>query len=113
MDKLTQSTQSLSTTSPSSHPSSTPLTSTVASTPTRTSSITPKTKLATLKEEAARLRAKLGSRDPDQVIKRHIELLHTYNEIKDGTQALIGRYAAMDGKTVREIHVELELPLYD
>jgi hypothetical protein len=30
-------------------------------------------------------------RDADEIVQRHIRLLHTYNEIKDGTQALIGK----------------------
>lgn len=31
-----------------------------------------------------------SGRDPDEVVQRHIKLLHTYNEIKDGAQRLIG-----------------------
>jgi hypothetical protein len=30
-------------------------------------------------------------RDADAIVQRHIKLLHTYNEIKDGAQALIGK----------------------
>ncbi|WVF68864.1 hypothetical protein IAT40_003637 [Kwoniella sp. CBS 6097] len=80
-------------------------------TPTSTSSGQDKIKL--LEEELAQLRARLGDRDPKEINKNHIELLHTYNEIKDGTQALIGRYAAMNHKTVGQVHVELSLPLTD
>ena len=29
--------------------------------------------------------------NPEDIVQRHINLLHTYNEIKDVTQALIGR----------------------
>jgi hypothetical protein len=29
--------------------------------------------------------------DPEKVIKNHIEVLHRYNEIKDGVQSLIGK----------------------
>jgi len=29
--------------------------------------------------------------DPDKLVKRHIEVLHRYNEVKDATQMLIGR----------------------
>jgi hypothetical protein len=32
-----------------------------------------------------------SDRDADAIVQRHIRLLHTYNEIKDGTQALIGK----------------------
>lgn len=31
-----------------------------------------------------------SGRDADEVVQRHIKLLHTYNEIKDGAQRLIG-----------------------
>jgi len=32
-----------------------------------------------------------SDRDADEIVQRHIRLLHTYNEIKDGAQALIGK----------------------
>ncbi|OCF33385.1 DNA repair protein Swi5/Sae3 [Kwoniella heveanensis BCC8398] len=78
-----------------------------------TSKSTRQEKIRALEKELAQLRAQLGDRDPKEINKNHIELLHTYNEIKDGTQALIGRYAAMNHKTVGQVHVELNLPLTD
>ena len=78
-------------------------------------------------------------KDPKTIVQKHIQRLHTYNEIKDGTQALIGRvrlkfmmhtssyrdnidkrvysdltkYALMTNRTIKEVHQELELPLTD
>ncbi|OWZ60985.1 hypothetical protein AYX14_06479 [Cryptococcus neoformans] len=70
-------------------------------------------KLRALRAEAEALRLQLGDKDPNTIVQKHIQLLHTYNEIKDGTQALIGRYALMTNRTIKEIHQELELPLTD
>jgi len=61
-------------------------------------------RIARLQEEIADLRLVLGyhlpiarrkesltkrGQDPERIVKKHIHLLHTYNEIKDGTQKLI------------------------
>ncbi|KIR39651.1 DNA repair protein Swi5/Sae3 [Cryptococcus deuterogattii 99/473] len=70
-------------------------------------------KLRALHAEADALRLQLADKDPNAIVQKHIQLLHTYNEIKDGTQALIGRYALMTNRTIKEIHQELELPLTD
>ncbi|WVO13651.1 hypothetical protein L204_101272 [Cryptococcus depauperatus] len=70
-------------------------------------------KLQALQKEAQSLRADLGDKDPNKIVQKHIELLHTYNEIKDGTQSLIGRYALMTNRTIKDVHEELELPLTD
>ncbi|WVQ96386.1 hypothetical protein IAU59_003491 [Kwoniella sp. CBS 9459] len=98
-------------------PTTTSSPSTSASATTSMTSFKKKTasteRMSALEEELAGLRARLGDRDPKEINKNHIELLHTYNEIKDGTQALIGRYAAMNRKTVGQVHVELNLPLTD
>lgn len=63
----------------------------------------------------------------DAIVARHIRLLHTYNEIKDGSQALIAKvcsrlfsfrcvaadtqYAVMTHTTVTAVHRELGLSL--
>ncbi|KIM48711.1 hypothetical protein M413DRAFT_37390, partial [Hebeloma cylindrosporum] len=40
-----------------------------------------------LQLEIDRLQAQLGpNEDPEKIVKRHIELLHKYNEAKDATQ---------------------------
>ncbi|KAE8542265.1 hypothetical protein D1P53_001039 [Cryptococcus gattii VGV] len=76
-------------------------------------------KLRALHAEADALRLQLADKDPNAIVQKHIQLLHTYNEIKDGTQALIGRrfnhykYALMTNRTIKEVHQELELPLTD
>ncbi len=55
-----------------------------------------------LKEDIAELKVQLqyaivmaeadtSGLDPEQIVQRHIRLLHTYNEIKDGAQSLIGK----------------------
>ncbi|WWD20023.1 hypothetical protein CI109_104496 [Kwoniella shandongensis] len=87
-------------------------------TPSSTSSshsaqVTTEDRINSLKEEVERLRAQLGDKDPHKIVQKHIELLHTYNEIKDGTQALIGKYALMTNSTIKDVHEELELPLTD
>lgn len=64
--------------------------------------------------------------DADAIVQRHIRLLHTYNEIKDGAQALIGRvgedaqadadtrqYALLTNTTVTGVHRELGLSLHE
>lgn len=62
-----------------------------------------------------------SSHDPDALVAHHIKLLHTYNEIKDGAQALIGKvrgwaehltqYAVMTRSTVTAVHNDLGLSL--
>ncbi|WVQ66605.1 uncharacterized protein L199_004789 [Kwoniella botswanensis] len=66
-----------------------------------------------LQIELQHLKVELGDHNPQQIVQDHIKLLHEYNEIKDGTQALIGKYAQLTGRTVREIHQEMGLPLTD
>ncbi|ORX38040.1 hypothetical protein BD324DRAFT_650574 [Kockovaella imperatae] len=68
---------------------------------------------AELEKEIERLEAELSGEDPQAIINRHIRRLHRYNEIKDGTQSLIAKYAVMTNQTVRQVHEELELPLKD
>ncbi|KAJ9108995.1 hypothetical protein QFC21_000321 [Naganishia friedmannii] len=64
-----------------------------------------------LQAEIADLEKQLGNIDAAKLVQGHIELLHTYNEVKDGAQALIGRYALLTGTTVTEIHERLGLSL--
>ncbi|WWC93130.1 uncharacterized protein L201_008097 [Kwoniella dendrophila CBS 6074] len=70
-------------------------------------------RIKALKEELEGLKIQLGDHDANQIVQNHIKLLHEYNEIKDTTQALIGKYAQITGRTVREIHVDMDLPLMD
>ncbi|WVQ75261.1 hypothetical protein IAR50_004874 [Cryptococcus sp. DSM 104548] len=77
------------------------------------SSVTIEEKLVELQKEVSELRDALGDKDPNKIVQQHIHLLHTYNEIKDGTQSLIGRYALMTNRTIKDVHEELRLPLTD
>lgn len=51
------------------------------------------------------------SENEDENKKEIMELLHTYNEIKDAAQVVIGCIANIENTTVKEIHQRLNLPL--
>jgi DNA repair protein Swi5/Sae3 len=48
----------------------------------------------------------MGRHDPSETVKRHIRLLHDYNEIKDIAQGLMGLIA--DARGVRQVEVQSE-----
>ncbi|BCR85019.1 SWI5/SAE3 family protein [Aspergillus chevalieri] len=58
-----------------------------------------------LEGEIAEVKAKLKN-DPSITVKRHIRLLHDYNEIKDVGQGLMGLIAEARG--MRQIEVQRE-----
>ncbi|KAL4991208.1 Swi5-domain-containing protein [Aspergillus falconensis] len=60
---------------------------------------------AQLEAQIAEMRAKLKN-DPSETVKRHIRLLHEYNEIKDIGQGLMGLIA--DARGVRQVDVQKE-----
>ncbi|KAJ5320577.1 hypothetical protein PENANT_c033G11172 [Penicillium antarcticum] len=68
--------------------------------------------IANLEMQQAQLESELASttsklkNDPTATVKRHIRLLHEYNEIKDIGQGLMGLIA--EGRGVRQIEVERE-----
>ncbi|ORY91484.1 DNA repair protein [Leucosporidium creatinivorum] len=64
-------------------------------------------KIAALKQEIAQLEKELDGEDPNAIVKRHIKLLHLYNERKDATQGMIGKIATMQNVTVREVQDKL------
>ncbi|KAI0071022.1 Swi5-domain-containing protein [Panus rudis PR-1116 ss-1] len=65
---------------------------------------------AALEQEIAELQKVLGEgENPDEIVNRHIKLLHKYNEAKDAAQILIGRLASHRGVTIRQIHEEYGL----
>ncbi|KAJ8501645.1 hypothetical protein ONZ45_g12062 [Pleurotus djamor] len=69
---------------------------------------------AELQREMADLQKRLGDGvDAEEIVKRHIRLLHDYNEAKDAAQILIGRLANMRETTVRQIHEEMGLETTD
>ncbi|KAJ7842191.1 DNA repair protein [Mycena olivaceomarginata] len=63
-----------------------------------------------LEVETASLEKELGQHeDADVIVKKHIKLLHKYNESKDATQILIGKLATLRETTVRQIHDDMDL----
>ncbi|KAL4966850.1 SWI5/SAE3 family protein [Aspergillus stella-maris] len=58
-----------------------------------------------LEVQIAEIREKLKN-DPSETVKRHIRLLHEYNEIKDIGQGLMGLIA--DARGVRQVDVQRE-----
>ncbi|KAK2464768.1 hypothetical protein APHAL10511_003186 [Amanita phalloides] len=67
-------------------------------------------RMAALQAEIEDLQKRLGEGvDAELIVKRHINLLHHYNEAKDATQILIARLAAIKQTTVKQIHTDLDL----
>ncbi|KAL1745952.1 hypothetical protein HDZ31DRAFT_81552 [Schizophyllum fasciatum] len=83
-------------------------------------------RVAELEAEVARLQAELGADvDAERIVKKHIKLLHKYNEAKDATQVLIGRVIAsrcmsnmylthfqlanLKDTTIKQIHEDYDL----
>ncbi|KAJ5927940.1 hypothetical protein N7466_006896 [Penicillium verhagenii] len=58
-----------------------------------------------LEKEIAEDKAKLRD-DPAKTVKRHVRLLHEYNDIKDAAQGLMGLIADSKGIRVAEVHEE-------
>ncbi|KAI2788261.1 DNA repair protein SWI5 [Penicillium oxalicum] len=65
---------------------------------------------AELEAEIAQLRPSLKN-DPSETVKRHIRLLHEYNEIKDIAQGLMGLIA--DARGVRHVDVQKEFGVHE
>ncbi|TRM67022.1 hypothetical protein BD626DRAFT_546047 [Schizophyllum amplum] len=70
---------------------------------------------AELEAEVASLQAQLGANiDADKIVKKHIKLLHRYNEAKDATQVrsssccLLG-LANLKDLTIKQIHEDYDL----
>ncbi|KAL1709458.1 DNA repair protein [Schizophyllum commune] len=67
-------------------------------------------RMADLEAEITRLQAELGADvDAEKIVKKHIKLLHRYNEAKDATQILIGRLANLKDTTIKQIHEDYDL----
>ncbi|KAL2825584.1 hypothetical protein BDW59DRAFT_70915 [Aspergillus cavernicola] len=71
----------------------------------RTSITDLESQAAEIESQVAEIRAKLKD-DPSDTVKRHIRLLHEYNEIKDVGQGLMGLIA--DARGVRQVDVQKE-----
>ncbi|KAK0466240.1 DNA repair protein [Desarmillaria tabescens] len=71
-------------------------------------------RITALEAEVENLKRELGeNEDADSIVKRHIKLLHQYNESKDAAQILIGKLALLKEVTITQIHVDLDLPTGD
>ncbi|KAN0129596.1 DNA repair protein [Lactarius tabidus] len=58
-----------------------------------------------LESEIAELQKELGpGENAQQIVARHIKLLHHNNEAKDTAQIIIGKLAAHKQTTTRQIH---------
>ncbi|KAJ6604973.1 DNA repair protein [Mycena sp. CBHHK59/15] len=67
-------------------------------------------RIAALQAEVDSLQKELGEdQDAEAIAKKHIKLLHRYNEAKDATQILIGKLATLKETTIRQIHEDLDL----
>ncbi|KAH9173507.1 DNA repair protein [Lactarius sanguifluus] len=63
-----------------------------------------------LESEITELQKELGpGEDAQQIVSRHIKLLHRYNEAKDAAQIIIGKLAAHKQTTIRQIHEDYGL----
>lgn len=60
--------------------------------------------------ESAALADRLGIEDVSVEIKRFIQKLSLYNELKDIAEALLGRIADLRGVTIKDVHNEFCVP---
>ncbi|KAI5121842.1 hypothetical protein M0805_003275 [Coniferiporia weirii] len=70
-------------------------------------------RLATLQAEIDRLQKTIGEEDAEQVVNKHIKLLHDYNEAKDAAQLIIGKLAVHKEMTVKQLHDDYGLSADD
>ncbi|KAI0327676.1 hypothetical protein GY45DRAFT_1327324 [Cubamyces sp. BRFM 1775] len=71
----------------------------------RTSAKAQQARIEALQAEINELQKTLGENEnAEQIVSRHIKLLHKYNEAKDATQILIGKLATYRQTTIRQIH---------
>lgn len=70
--------------------------------------------LSKLLAERDRLRQVLAMYSPkseDERKKEIMDLMHQYNEIKDGMQIIIGALANIDNVTIKSLHEKFNLPM--
>ncbi|KAN0141025.1 hypothetical protein V8E53_001469 [Lactarius tabidus] len=80
----------------------------------RTSAKEREVRILDLESEIAELQKELGpGKDAQQIVARHIKLLHRYNEAKDAAQSLrmiaYMQLAAHKQTTIRQIHEDYGL----
>ncbi|PYH74064.1 SWI5/SAE3 family protein [Aspergillus vadensis CBS 113365] len=76
----------------------------------RASIVSLQSQITETESQIEQTKAKLKN-DPSTTVKRHIRLLHEYNEIKDIAQGLMGLIA--DARGVRQVDVQREYGLDD
>ncbi|KAI0778956.1 DNA repair protein [Trametes elegans] len=80
----------------------------------RTSAKAQQARIESLQAEINELQQVLGEdENAEQIVSRHIKLLHRYNEAKDATQILIGKLAAYRQTTIRQVHNDYGLTVAD
>ncbi|KAI9452166.1 hypothetical protein F5148DRAFT_521117 [Russula earlei] len=68
----------------------------------RTSATEREARISELEAEVAELQKELGiGVHAQQIVSRHIKLLHRYNEAKDATQIIIGKLAVHKQTTIK------------
>ncbi|KAI0701264.1 DNA repair protein [Cerioporus squamosus] len=76
----------------------------------RTSAKAQQARIQALQAEVDELQQVLGEdENAEQIVSRHIKLLHAYNEAKDAAQILIGKLAAYRHTTIRQLHKDYGL----
>ncbi|KAL6307825.1 hypothetical protein BKA93DRAFT_726838, partial [Sparassis latifolia] len=67
-------------------------------------------RIGALQAEIQDLQHELGEGiNAEEIVKRHIKLLHQYNEAKDAAQVTSLQLAEHRQTTIRQIHVEYDL----
>lgn len=72
--------------------------------------------LGKLQIENKELQLKIDGSSMSSEYERKTEimnLLHSYNEIKDATHSIIGALANLEGVTIKHIHKQVNLPTND
>ncbi|KAF8489781.1 hypothetical protein F5888DRAFT_1621695 [Russula emetica] len=76
----------------------------------RTSAKEREARISELEAEVTELQKELGlGEDAQQIVSRHIKLLHRYNEAKDATQVLLYALLIHKQTTIRQTHEDYGL----
>ncbi|PVG03218.1 hypothetical protein CPB86DRAFT_810849 [Serendipita vermifera] len=66
-----------------------------------------------IRDDLEVFQVRLRDGNPEDIVNRHIKLLHSYNESKDAAQILMGKLAVLQGVTVRQLHEKYGLLVDD
>ncbi|XP_034752613.1 DNA repair protein SWI5 homolog [Etheostoma cragini] len=84
---------------------------------TESAKVSPAEELAELKRRAEQLDTEIAQLEAEgcsvEELDHHIDMLHEYNDIKDIGQSLLGRIAAVQGTTTRDLYSHFGLELDD